>query len=244
MDNAKQYLPHFLELKKRLSHCVIAFILVFLPLFLFSRELYSFISQPLIKNLPTGGMLVSTQVMTTFTTPLKLTLFVTLAIIIPYILFQCWSFVAPALYPSEKKLFRTTLSISTLLFYSGMFFAHTIVLPMALHFFTHIAPQSVTIMTDMTSYLDFILAMYFAFGLAFQVPIITFLLCKQGIVAVDTLEKHRPFIIVSAFVLGMLLTPPDVVSQILLAVPLWFLFESGFWLAKRQAKKVMAKSVG
>jgi sec-independent protein translocase protein TatC len=237
MDSDKKYLPYLLELRKRAMQCFIVFFIVLSPLLFFSRELYTSVAQPILKSLPAGAMLICTQVMAPFTIPLKLSFFMSFAIIIPFILFHIWNFVAPALYPNEKQLCRTILLFSTSLFYSGIFFAHFIVLPMALHFLMHIAPQNVNVMTDITYYLDFILTLYFAFGMAFQVPIITFVLCRQGLISIDTLQKHRPFIIVGAFVVGMLLTPPDVISQILLAIPLWALFEIGFWMAKRHLLK-------
>jgi len=153
-------------------------------------------------------------------------------LLIPYVLYHCWAFVKPGLYPTEKRAIFPILFLSTALFYGGMAFAHFIVCPLALTFFSHLAPQGVTIMTDMSDYLNFILVLYFAFGGAFQVPIITFLLIRSGLTSVETLKKQRPYIIVAAFVIGMLLTPPDVISQILLAVPLLGLFEGGLWLAK------------
>lgn len=229
-------LSHFIELRKRLIHCVIAYGMVLIPLLYFSRELYTLVAQPILKTLPQGGLLVATQVITPFTTPIKLSLFVSLIFIIPVLLYHAWAFVAPGLYRHEKRLLLPTLCCSTLLFYAGIAFAHFLALPLALGFFMTIAPEGVTVMTDITHYLDFVFVIYFAFGSAFQVPIITFILIQTGITSIETLEKKRSFIIVGAFVVGMLLTPPDVVSQILLAIPLLLLFEGGLLLAKWQRR--------
>ncbi len=232
MDNLEKYLPHFIELRQRLIRCFFAYALILTPLLIFSSELYTLLAQPILRSLPKGGMLIATEVITPFTAPLKLALFTSLVLAIPYILFQIWRFVAPGLYPNEKRMIYPIVLLSALLFYLGMLFAHFLVLPMALGFFMHVAPQGVTVMTDMTHYMDFVLVLYFAFGASFQVPIVTFILIRTGITSIDDLKKHRPYIIVGAFVIGMLLTPPDVVSQILLAVPLLGLFEGGVLLAK------------
>ncbi|MBN9286431.1 MAG: twin-arginine translocase subunit TatC [Gammaproteobacteria bacterium] len=232
LDAIDKYLPHLIELRQRILRCLLAYIIVLVPLIIFSSELYSAIAQPILKTLPMGGMLIATEVVTPFTAPIKLALFTTTIILIPYMLYHLWAFVRPGLYASEKKTIFPVLLISTTLFYLGMAFAHFIVCPLALSFFMQIAPKGVTVMTDMTHYLDFVLVLYFAFGVSFQVPIITFLLIRVGITSVDTLKKHRPYIIVGAFVIGMILTPPDVISQCLLAIPLLALFESGLLLAK------------
>jgi len=232
LDGIDKYLPHLIELRQRILRCLLAYIIVLVPLIIFSSELYSAIAQPILKTLPMGGMLIATEVVTPFTAPIKLALFTTTIILIPYMLYHLWAFVRPGLYASEKKTIFPVLLISTTLFYLGMAFAHFIVCPLALSFFMQIAPKGVTVMTDMTHYLDFVLVLYFAFGVSFQVPIITFLLIRVGITSVDTLKKHRPYIIVGAFVIGMILTPPDVISQCLLAIPLLALFESGLLLAK------------
>ncbi|MFI4938407.1 MAG: twin-arginine translocase subunit TatC [Candidatus Berkiellales bacterium] len=234
----EKYLPHLKELRNRTLRCVIAFIIILIPLLYFSRELYTFAAEPILQTFSKGGQLIATQVMTPFTAPLKLSLFAALFVTIPFILYNLWAFVAPGLYTNEKRTIKPILLLSTFLFYAGVLFAHTVVLPIALGFFSSIAPEGVSIMTDIQYYLDFILSLYFAFGLAFQVPIITFLLIHAGIVSVTTLQKHRRYYIVGAFVVGMVLTPPDVVSQILLAVPLLILFEAGLWLAKWVAKPV------
>lgn len=211
---------------------MLVFGLLCIPFIIWSSALYTYIAEPLIKNLPQGGMLIATQVVTPFTGPLKLSLYATLILMIPFILYQVWAFIAPGLYPREKRIVRPLLFTSTTLFYAGMAFAHWVILPLALGFFVQVAPKNVTIMTDIAHYLDFILALYFAFGLAFQVPILTFLLCHSGITSVEALKKQRPYVIVGAFIVGMLLTPPDVISQVLLAIPLLILFEGGLLLAQ------------
>lgn len=232
MDNLEKFMPHLVELRQRLIRCFVAYGLVLVPLLIFSSELYSLLAQPILQTLPSGGMLVATQVVTPFTVPLKLALFTGLILLIPFILFQIWRFVAPGLYPNEKRMIFPIVFMSAILFYLGMIFAHCLVLPMALGFFMHVAPKGVTVMTDMTHYMDFVLTLYFAFGASFQVPIITFILIRAGVTSIEGLKKQRPYIIVAAFVIGMLLTPPDVVSQIMLAIPLICLFESGVLLAK------------
>ncbi|MGD9592557.1 MAG: twin-arginine translocase subunit TatC [Candidatus Berkiella sp.] len=232
MENFEKYIPHLLELRKRLLHCCLAFVLVLIPLIIYSSELYTLIAQPILKTLPEGGMLIATEVVTPFTTPIKLALFSSVFLLIPYFLYHLWSFVKPGLYKSEKRTIVPVILLSVILFYTGMAFSHFLVCPLALGFFSHVAPKGVTVMTDMSHYLDFVLVLYFAFGLSFQVPIITFLLIRLGITSVATLKKQRPFIIVAAFVIGMLLTPPDVVSQCLLAIPLLGLFECGLLMAR------------
>ncbi len=232
MDNLEKFMPHLIELRQRLIRCFIAYGLVLTPLIIFSSELYSLLAQPILQTLPSGGMLIATQVVTPFTVPLKLALFTALVLLIPYILYQIWRFVAPGLYPNEKRMVFPIAFMSATLFYLGMLFAHCFVLPMALSFFMHVAPKGVTVMTDMTHYMDFVLTLYFAFGASFQVPIVTFVLIRTGVTSIEGLKKQRPYIIVAAFVIGMLLTPPDVVSQIMLAVPLLGLFEGGVLLAR------------
>lgn len=236
MESFEKILPHLTELRKRLLFCAVVYLIILTPLLFFSTELYTFIAQPILKNLPHGGALIATQVITPFTTPLKLSLVISLIITIPFMLYHIWAFVAPGLYSHEKRPVRLILIYSTFLFYTGLLFAHTLVLPMVLGFFMQIAPKGITIMTDMTHYLDFVLAIYLAFGLAFQVPIITFILIQTGIISIQSLEKNRPYIVVAAFFIGMILTPPDVLSQILLAIPLLILFEGGLLLAKWQRK--------
>lgn len=232
MDSFDKHLPHIIELRQRLIRSILAYGIVLVPLLYFSSELYTLLAQPILKSLPKGGMLIATEVVTPFTAPLKLALFTALILVVPFVLYQIWRFVAPGLYPNEKRVVVPIALMSATLFYLGMLFAHYLVLPMALGFFMHVAPKGVTVMTDITHYMDFVFVLYFAFGASFQVPIVTFILIRTGITSVEALKKHRPYIIVGAFVIGMLLTPPDVVSQIMLAIPLLGLFEGGVLLAK------------
>lgn len=232
MNGVDKFLPHLIELRTRLIRCLLAYLIVVIPLIIFSSELFSLIARPILSSLPSNGLLIATQVVTPFTAPIKLALFTTTIFLIPFFLYQIWSFVKPGLYPNEKRTILPVLLLSTCLFYIGMAFSHFVVCPLALNFFMQIAPKGVTVMTDITHYLDFILVLYFAFGVSFQVPIITFMLIRVGITSVESLKKQRPYIIVGAFVIGMLLTPPDVISQCLLAIPLLGLFESGLLMSK------------
>jgi sec-independent protein translocase protein TatC len=228
----KKYVPHLIELRKRALFCLSAFFVVLCVLLFFSSKLYTLLAQPILDILPAPSMLIATKVLTPFTAPLKLSFFASLVIIVPLILYQLWAFVAPGLYRKEKRAIAPLFLISTLLFYVGMAFAHFVVCPLTLRFLLFMAPEGVQLMTDFADYLDFILMLYWVFGLAFQVPVFTFVLLWTGIISLDTIKRTRPYVIVGAFVIGMLLTPPDVVSQICLAIPLWFLFEAGVFWAK------------
>ena len=227
IDSVSHYLSEF---RQRLGKAFLLWALIFVPLFYFSSDVYAWFAIPLMQHLPIGGQLISTQVTTPFTTPLQLSFVLSLWLGMPLFLYQLWAFVAPALYPKEQRFIAPIIALSILFFYLGLLFAFFIVCPMALGFFMHLAPKGVAIMTDIQHYLDFVLGLLFAFGLAFQVPIITWAVLKSGLVTVNQLKNGRPYIIILAFIIGMLLTPPDVVSQILLAIPLWALFESGLWL--------------
>jgi len=231
-NHGLQVLQDLIELRQRIIYCVLCVVLLFIPLFYFSQNLYTLIATPILKTLPAGGQLIATQVITPFTIPLKLAFFTSFMLSLPFVLYHVWSFVAPGLYQNEKKVIRPLLLSSISLFYSGIAFAHFIVLPMALSFFMHVAPKGVTVMTDMTHYLDFVLALYIGFGVTFQVPMITLLLITTNMISIETFKIYRPYIILGAFVIGMLLTPPDVISQILLAIPLIILFEGGLLLAR------------
>lgn len=232
---ATDYLPHWLELRKRLIYCFGLFIIIFIALLLWAAPLYTWVAQPLLKTLP-SSTLIATQVTTPFLIPFKLAAFCALLVTIPFILYHLWRFITPALYLQEKSIFQVVLWSSVSLFYSGIIFAHFIVLPLALKFFIQVAPHGVVVMTDIRYYFDFILVIYLAFAFAFQVPIVTFLLIYTGVCSLNTLQQNRPYVIIGAFVVGMLLTPPDVVSQILLAVPLLGLFEIGLLLARLNKK--------
>lgn len=226
------FLPHLIELRTRVIRSSIVVMLLFIGFFWIDEYLYSFIAKPLISQLPKGGTMVATEVTTTFMVPMKLAFVVALLVAVPYVLYQIWGFVAPGLYTNEKRSILPFLFASILLFYLGSIFAYSIICPMALGFFAKCAPPNVTVMTDIKAYLDFVLSILLAGGIAFQVPIITVALIKSRLISIVQLEHLRPYIIVAAFILGMLLTPPDVISQVLLALPMWGLFEGGLVLAK------------
>jgi sec-independent protein translocase protein TatC len=230
--DADSLLGHLLELRNRLLRCVIAVLLVFASLAYFAADIYHLLAAPLIAVLPAGSSMIATDVAAPFFAPFKLTFIVAICLAIPYILLQVWQFIAPALYGKEKRLVAPLVISSTLLFYSGIAFAYFIVFPLVFAFFTSVAPEGVTVATDISSYLDFVLKLFFAFGLSFEIPVAILLLVWSGTVTPAILASKRPYIIVGAFVLGMMLTPPDVLSQTLLAVPMWLLFEAGLWLSR------------
>ena len=225
-------IEHLIELRSRILKSLLAVLIVFLPLFYYANTIYGFVSEPLRAFLPEGSSMIATEVASPFLTPFKLALVLAIFVSIPVILHQCWAFVAPGLYSNEKKIALPLLISSILLFYAGMAFAYYVVFPLVFGFFTSIAPAGVTIMTDINRYLDFVLKLFFAFGLAFEIPIATLLLLWTGATTVTALKNKRPYVIVGCFVLGMLLTPPDVISQILLAIPMWLLFELGIFFGR------------
>lgn len=225
-------ISHLIELRSRLVRSVITLLVVFAGLSFFASEIYHMVSAPLLEKLPENSYMIATEMASPFLTPFKLTAFVALIVCMPYILFQAWSFVAPGLYENEKHFAIPLLASSILLFYLGILFAFFVVFPLVFGFLTHAAPDGVTVMPDINQYLSFILLLFFAFGMCFEVPVATLLLVKAGITTVEDLANNRPYIIVGAFVLGMLLTPPDIISQTLLAIPMWALFEIGLIMCK------------
>jgi sec-independent protein translocase protein TatC len=231
----QDYLPYLSELRMRLIRSICMVTCVFFGLFCMDEFLYSTIAQPFLAQLPAGSFLIATEVTTTFTIPLKLAFILAIFLCIPYLLYELWSFIGPALYRQEKRKILSFLISSTILFYVGVAFAYTLICPMALRFFAHCAPLGVKVMTDIQAYLDFVLSLLLGGGLAFQVPVLTVALIQSQCISIAQLEHFRPYIIVMAFVLGMLLTPPDVISQILLALPMWGLFEIGLFLTKSSA---------
>lgn len=218
---------HLTELRSRLLRCVIAIFIVFAGLFYFAQDIYTFVSAPLRAYLPEGATMIATGVASPFLTPFKLTAWCSLFLAVPIILHQVWGFIAPGLYKHEKRVALPLLVSSIFLFYGGMAFAYFLVFPLMFHFFASVTPDGVAMMTDINEYLDFVLTLFFAFGVAFEIPVATFLVLWVGIVDIDTLRKSRPYVIVGCFVVGMVLTPPDIFSQTLLAVPMWLLFEVG-----------------
>jgi sec-independent protein translocase protein TatC len=234
-DPVDQPLPlvaHLTELRDRLLRALLAVLVVFICLFPFANEIYGFVSQPLRALLPEGATMIATEVASPFLTPFKLTLVAAIFIAIPYVLYQIWSFIAPGMYRHEKRLAIPLLASSVLLFYAGAAFAYYVVFPLIFGFFTSVGPDDIAIMTDINSYLNFVLKLFFAFGIAFEIPIAAVILIWAGITTPDDLVKKRPYIIVGCFVFGMLLTPPDVISQALLAVPMWILFEIGVFFGR------------
>ncbi|MEQ9396184.1 twin-arginine translocase subunit TatC [Haliea sp.] len=234
-DPADQPLPlvaHLTELRDRLLRALLAVLVVFICLFPFANEIYSFVSKPLRALLPEGATMIATEVASPFLTPFKLTLVTAIFIAIPYVLYQIWSFIAPGMYRHEKRLAIPLLASSVLLFYAGAAFAYYVVFPLIFGFFTSVGPADIAMMTDINSYLNFVLKLFFAFGIAFEIPIAAVILIWAGITTPEDLVKKRPYIIVGCFVFGMLLTPPDVISQALLAVPMWILFEFGVFFGR------------
>jgi len=226
-DNDQPFIAHLVELRDRLLRSIGVVLLLFFGLAYWANPIYTYLAGPLLKHMPAGSQMIAIEVASPFLTPFKLTLMVALFASVPWILYQAWAFVAPGLYRHERKLILPLLVSSTLLFYGGMAFAYYVVFPLIFGFMTAAAPQGVVVMTDITQYLDFILTIFFAFGVAFEVPIFTILLVWSGVVTREDLAEKRPYVIVGAFVIGMVLTPPDVVSQTLLSIPIWLLFEVG-----------------
>jgi len=225
-------MSHLVELRDRVVRMVVAVLAIFACLFYWANDIYVFLAEPLTRHLPEGANMIAIDVASPFLTPFKLVLMLSVFLAMPVILYQCWAFVAPGLYANEKRIAGPLLVSSILLFYTGVAFAYFVVFPLVFGFFTRVGPEIVSISTDIGRYLDFVLALFFGFGLAFEVPIATIILVAIGITTPNKLSEKRPYIIVGAFVVGMLLTPPDVISQVLLALPMWLLFEAGL-LASR-----------
>ncbi|QSP95142.1 twin-arginine translocase subunit TatC [Marinobacter salinisoli] len=228
---------HLLELRSRLLKMTLAVVVCFAVIYPFANPLYLWISDPLRELLPVGQTMIATDVTSPFFAPLKLALVLSVFVAIPFILYQIWSFVAPGLYAHEKRLAFPLLFTSVILFYAGAAFAYYVVFPLVFGFFTAIGPDGIVELPDITSYLNFVLKMFFAFGVAFEIPVATVLLILTGATTPDSLAAKRPYVVVACFIIGMLLTPPDIISQTLLAVPMWILFEFGILfgrLAKRE----------
>lgn len=228
-DQQMPLISHLTELRSRLLRCVAAVFLIFAVLFYFSQKIYTLVAAPLRDYLPAGASMIATDVASPFLTPFKLTMMVSLFLAMPVILYQIWGFIAPGLYKHEKRVAVPLLVSSILLFYAGMAFAYFVVFPLVFHFFASVTPEGVSMMTDITSYLNFVMTLFFAFGVAFEIPVAVVLLLWIGVVDVKYLKKARPYVVIGCFVVGMILTPPDVLSQTLLAVPMWLLFEIGLF---------------
>ncbi len=238
-------IDHLIELRNRLIRVLIAVMIVFLLLFPFANDLYSILAKPLLAYLPEGSTMIATEVASPFLAPFKFTLVLAFFITVPIVLYQLWAFIAPGLYQNERRIALPLVVSSTVLFFAGVAFAYFVVFPLVFNFLVGVAPQGVAVMTDISKYLDFVLKMFFAFGVAFEVPVATILIVRSGITTTEELVKKRPYIIVGAFVIGMLLTPPDVISQTLLAVPMWMLFELGVFFSRRmEAQKSTEEKSG
>lgn len=239
-ETSETFLSHLIELRNRLMRALIAVGLVFVCLFPFASELYALLAQPLLSVLPKGGQMIATDVATPFFVPMKVAMMAAFMVSLPYVLYQLWAFVAPGLYTHEKRLVAPLVVASTVLFLCGMAFAYFLVFPVVFGFVTSVAPKGVAVMTDINKYLDFVLTLFVAFGITFEVPVAVVILVRMGLVSVEKLREVRPYVIVGAFVIGAIFTPPDVISQIMLALPLWLLYELGIIVAAFMIKKAAA----
>ena len=233
-SNAEEqpFIAHLIELRNRILKIVLTVLVIFLGLASYANEIYTLLSEPLLSVLPENSNMIAIDVASPFFTPFKLTLVFSAFLAVPVILYQLWAFVAPGLYKHERKMIFPLLVVSSLLFYLGVAFAYFVVFPLVFEFLTAAAPTNVAIMTDISKYLEFVLTLFFAFGLTFEVPIFTIVLVWTGLVTPKSLGEKRPYIIVAAFIIGMFLTPPDAISQTLLAIPIWVLFEIGLLFSK------------
>ncbi|MBM4208078.1 MAG: twin-arginine translocase subunit TatC [Gammaproteobacteria bacterium] len=236
------FISHLVELRNRLIKVIVFVLLVFIALSLIKENIYTFVADPLLKHLPKNATMIATEVASPFFTPFKLALVAAVFLCVPYILYHFWAFIAPGLYRHEQRLILPLLIASTLLFFAGVAFAYYVVFPMVFGFLSAAAPSGVTMMTDIGNYLDFVIAMFFAFGICFEVPIFTVVLVLTGIVTPATLAEQRPYVIVGVFIIGMFLTPPDVVSQTMLAIPMWLLFEIGLLFSRLFARNANEKT--
>ena len=231
MSTQDTFISHLVELRDRLLRAILAVLGVFLCLFPWARDLYTLLAQPLLRVLPQGGQMIATDVVGVFLVPVKVALLVAFVIALPYVLYQIWAFVAPGLYAHEKRLVLPLIITSSLLFVAGMAFAYFLVFPVVFTFMASIAPAGVAWMTDIEKYVSFALTLFLAFGITFEVPVAVVLLVRVGVISVAKLKEIRPYVIVGAFVVGAIFTPPDVISQLMLAFPLWLLYELGIMVA-------------
>ena len=231
-ENAQPLVAHLSELRDRLLRGILAILLIFAGLFSFANDIYFFVSEPLRSLLPEGTSMIATEIASPFLTPFKLTMVLAIILAMPYLLYQAWAFIAPGMYKSEKRIAIPLLLSSIVLFYAGLAFAYYVVFPLVFGFFASIGPEGVNYTPDIARFLDMVLKLFFAFGIAFEIPIATVLLIWAGVTTPQKLAEKRPYIVVGCFVFGMLLTPPDVISQALLAIPMWFLFELGVFFGR------------
>ena len=239
MSNSTEdtFISHLIELRDRLLRIIVAVVLVFLVLFYWASDIYTLLAQPLLAALPADGKMIATDVVGVFLVPVKVTLLVAFLIALPYVLYQVWAFVAPGLYAHEKRLVLPLVVTSSILFFIGMAFAYFVVFPSVFRFMAAIAPQGVAWMTDIEKYFSFVLTMFIAFGVTFETPVAVVVLVRLGVVSIEQLKDARPYVIVGAFVVGAVFTPPDVISQLLLAIPVCLLYEVGVWVARTLAPK-------
>lgn len=237
MTPTENFVSHLIELRDRLLRMVIGFVVVLLAMLPFAKEIYALLAEPMLNQLPAGGQMIATAVTTPFFVPLKVAMMAAFVVSLPHTLYQVWAFIAPGLYESEKKLMVPLIVSGTFLFLLGMAFAFFAVFPLVFGFIVGTAPEGVAVMTDIGEYLDFVLTLFFAFGLAFEVPIFVVIAVRLGWVSIATLKEARAYVIVGAFVIGAIFTPPDIVSQFMLAIPVWLLFELGIWVAGMMAPK-------
>lgn len=231
-DQAQPLVEHLLELRNRLLRVVLFVLIVFIGLFSFANDIYTQVATPLLTALPEGSQMIATDVASPFLTPFKLTLVAAIFLAIPYVLFEVWGFIAPALFQREKRLLLPVMLSSVLLFYAGIAFAYFVVFPLIFAFFSAAGPEGVAYTPDISRFLDTVLKLFFAFGLAFEIPIATVILIRTGATTAESLGNKRPYVIVGCFVVGMLLTPPDPISQCLMAIPMWLLFELGIFFGR------------
>lgn len=243
LNTSETFISHLIELRERLLRIVMGLVLVFLCLFPFANKIYTLLAHPLLTRLPAGGHMIATAVTTPFFVPMKVAMLAAFVISLPHTLYQVWAFVAPGLYTHERRFMAPLIVASTLLFIVGMAFAYFLVFPVVFGFITSTAPEGVAVMTDIGSYLDFVITLFMAFGMAFEVPVVVVMLVRFGMVNIKTLKEIRSYVVVGAFVLGAIFTPPDIISQIMLAVPLWLLYEVGI-LAAGLVNAKKAQTIG
>jgi sec-independent protein translocase protein TatC len=235
-ENQESFISHLVELRDRLIRALVVVLAIFLGLVNWARDIYTLLAAPMLAALPAGGQMIATDVAGAFFVPMKVTLMVAFLIALPFVLYQVWAFVAPGLYAHEKKLALPLVAASVLLFFTGMCFAYFIVFPTVFTFVNKFAPEGVAVMTDIDKYLSFVLSTFLAFGVTFEVPVVVIVLVRVGLVSIEKLKEIRPYIIVGAFIVGAIFTPPDVLSQFMLAVPMWLLYELGILLAQMIGK--------
>lgn len=237
MTPTESFISHLIELRNRLLRMVLGFVLVFICLFPFANKIYTLLAAPMLLKLPAGAHMIATAVTTPFFVPMKVAMMAAFLISLPHTLYQVWAFVAPGLYPNEKKLMLPTIVMATVLFIAGMAFAYFVVFPVVFRFIVGSAPEGVAVMTDISEYLDFVMTLFLAFGFAFEVPIAVVLGVNFGWVTIAQLKEARGYVVVGAFVMGAVFTPPDIISQFMLAMPLWLLFELGLFVARYMQPK-------